>query len=54
MHFIFTQSRIRQLAFVELNHTMLEVKGVMHCMAVLDLLASPSDQHFVVHVSLNG
>jgi len=57
MHFIFILHRIgwiSLIAFKEPNHTMLEVKWVMHCMAILDLLASPSNKHLVVHVSLNG
>jgi hypothetical protein len=33
---------------------MLEVKRVVNCVAVLDLLASPSNKHLIVHVSLNG
>jgi hypothetical protein len=33
---------------------MLEVKWVMHCMAILDLLAGPANKHLVVHVGLNS
>ena len=57
MNFILILHRIgwiSLIAFKEPNHTMLEVKWVMHCMAILDLLASPSNKHLVVHVSLNG
>jgi len=42
------------LAFDEPKRTMLEVKWVTYCMTILDLLASPSNKHLVVHVSLNG